>query len=1690
MQDIPISEKIDAAIKNGEIPPEMVEEYKLIAPDDPRTKQFSDYMQKIMDRLIRGALKENYRNGDVPKLRFLIIEDEAPNAFMESEANPPIVLFSTGLIKLSENESELAAVLCHELGHDSFDNRLGKNFNGKAQELSADLRAPYLLRMANYPQSSLRTFMDKLPKQKRSDDVFKRIFSTVTSAHPDRDTRMSALAEVERMLVRGSLERGWGMGEQDPASIQDGPLPSQVQKLGALKTRLGPVGDFFNQQDFENATATRQISILRAAYDIFIIKNNPYFRSRTNEFLQSLTLFTRVNKYKVTDSKEFADFIDYVCFDKKSRYSTEIYGTLTYDEPLGNLKAIQKHIDNFCSAPTKEEANRAAKKLVTSYQRYFSLNPSIICHVNFTGFSFPKDLKKRLDAGEKITAPWQTHLSWLSEPVDVDILKALEIVGIGQVSKHVAQLVSEHKIEPSHNISCVRKLTSVHEYETGKSYRLIYKSDGTVTCRESYREDLDFDEIHSRESDQEKEELAYTNKIDWKDFRKDFREFCKKHAQYILGEPSYFDRSYPFAERFTKELAEYVKLGGESVNNDTKWLFKDFWPSLVEGHAAQVNEVADWKFQKQFALSASHPILAFAIRHKNVLQYGGIDFSVFRFFSHDASKELLDRKLFKQPLFEGIPATSIEAFFSATSELKINEAYDHLKFSDAFLIDAMLYETINFLRDSQNISLSDIHRFRTILGGSFVGFYAHKDLFIALREEINNKASTFLATHELPNSLDELIANYKLLSVGSMGAGGVNTFMESLISLSPSIGVKYQKAIRDKITSITEVDAQITALEKIIFNDSNLPKAIESNQFSYHDLKYKGNIDDPQFKQWVNHAYVLSTANYLARLPKDERTTAIEKLIEKLNTHTNEITTSLILEELLKKNAANIYKPSEYELTLLREAISDTSLKKANSLHIHFAATEVSLLELANEPHIQQNILDLLTEPYSDQNALSFLDLAKKKIFKDRPADLLAFEEITTDRSLLYQIEVLHKKFWNSPFELRSALIKQVIFPIRIENEPVAMKKGIQWALDTALPPEKAAQDTETQAARQIVQSYFEANDDPADKRFMAAAMVVANPPQTREAGSEISPAKGLSLVLSAIDPAGDKVKQAIESHPDTPDSIKEAFKDSKTMAKNPPRDVVLKWVKSSNEALQTDQKMIAVRRVLGAGSYGITVEGLRQDGQTIARTILYPNVRGKAENEFRILSKAVNILVKKDPRFEPVLDMVRQAEKSSIIETDMDMAAKQAKLASELYDGLRIKVNDVDFTFEAAPYVGHSKDHKDFLVMPGKHFNDLATEAKKTDDEAKKNHVKSLAKALLTVEVMALLRGGPFDHDRHGGQQRISGNHIGQFDFGAMSLEKMNARQKELVGTVFGKVISNFSPDKSIAQLIHESVKSVAKNQEDRDFLAAVERSILALGNFQSELEQPDMLQVLAAVVGSGQVDTDIRKHIEEQLNDTGKMMLTMLESQASTCGISIEKTSEKFKPSMTTEDDQDLADLSELDYIEGEYVSGQTIQKQQGIQTSTNKKKPKINDEQELESKPSNKLGVATGVAAALGASALAAAHASKGSKDKEDKANPFVKSEVEKKSSDLSGIAGISLATVGAAALLDGLAFRGKGLQSLGRVFSKDKLANPIIIQSASRTGMLNVSTALGAVATGISAALLLSSQSSSQDKPNRL
>ena len=719
---------------------------------------------------------------------------------------------------------------------------------------------------------------------------------------------------------------------------------------------------------------------------------------------------------------------------------------------------------------------------------------------------------------------------------------------------------------------------------------------------------------------------------------------------------------------------------------------------------------------------------------------------------------------------------------------------------------------------------------------------------------------------------------------------------------NPELRHQYEQEITQRLNAITDPAAKRAVTEKILLTRDLTPELLPAAGAS----RYKSAIADPDFRKTVSDAYVDSLVQLYG---KDDGQPAFEAtataLIDNIAQQTEGTTRFGILSGLASRMGM------QKELSFyVRDKIVDAELMGMKRQDGKIAFGEASIDLINQSMALTRATIDFIRAPLTRESASRYVQVFKdQNVFSallPRTAQILAEKLKAHGGSINPDVEIdaatqAHRNFWSMPLGVRTLYFDKIVFPI---NAPDAFEANKKLVLDLAVPlppatpPEKPGlrararnimrrlrppAATQAEIAHDFVESYAAVSTE-SEQRLFLTALLVANEPSAKTSGlAEGNFGKSLRHILYALGPAGVKTAQAIHSHPATPEWLRKDMGESKFAADKPFQWDVHKLVAANG----LEERIAHVGPVLGAGAYGITIKTDRTDGTNTATTFLRPHVRERAEREFSVLADAVQHFLGKHPNFSPVLDMIQQARSMAKVETDMDLAAKQAIIAQDHYDNVVIVADGKRFVFGTAPWLEHGPDYKETGIVEGAHFNDLPSGS--GEDAA---YQRASAKALLTIEQKALLSGKPFDHDRHGGQQKLQGAIIGQFDHGAMALEPPTDKQKKLLGRVLGAALRQHALSRSrvsVADALVHQLDSHCKTSGEALFLTEVKRAFLAQSDFRKVLSPDEAKAVIAAVWTAPDVDPLIRHGMTRGLGVMAPLVMRALRKHAQKANVEI---------------------------------------------------------------------------------------------------------------------------------------------------------------------------------------------------------
>lgn len=366
------------------------------------------------------------------------------------------------------------------------------------------------------------------------------------------------------------------------------------------------------------------------------------------------------------------------------------------------------------------------------------------------------------------------------------------------------------------------------------------------------------------------------------------------------------------------------------------------------------------------------------------------------------------------------------------------------------------------------------------------------------------------------------------------------------------------------------------------------------------------------------------------------------------------------------------------------------------------------------------------------------------------------------------KLSLLYREFWGYPLEARAILVNELLHTQTSRADGEKWENVFNIVADRVFPN---AGDEMSGIGKAFLHSYIKSRADEERTLYLSAMMVAANG-NSAAADPEKSIARGIRLFLENSGPAAIKLGQAMASYPDVPKFIRDEMQELKSNAARPSRWEVYEWLdfykrERPEEKLEYG-KEVWLGRILGSASYFVTLEKGRFDGDKIPAAtdkvikILRAGAGLDSSNEFAVFEKMLYDLGAKGVMkngLDTFLRLVRQAKDSVEVETNTDIGYQQLQTAQKIYPQA-VRVNGRSFRIHVADWSARGKNWAELERAQGLDLDQIKDAA----------YRKDFSKAYFTVEMLNMLSGGRFDHDRHGKQLKIDieTDTIGLFDTGA----------------------------------------------------------------------------------------------------------------------------------------------------------------------------------------------------------------------------------------------------------------------------------------------------------------------------------
>lgn len=1448
---------------NGKLPIELQEQLQLVemAPESIRQK---------IDEIIERIFKTNKLETQIPRPVIQISGHISVNASMITAAKHPILIINKGLLSSVQSEDELAGVIAHELGHLLLhEHHKEADHHNKVEESMADIRGVDLLRTAGYdPQGviyflksmggdeghliNLESVTDAGSLQKAADSL-----KELADPHPSDASRIRTMESYITSLERNAASTN------KPQITQ---LDSGFKDSANLINYESPITKGLNKVAYDTLPVTEKLKVLTCLLNDIYPPTNRTSAERLGEIAEKIGVLT-VNLTNTAEAEafqclsditmgEFKGYEGRLVFPRKCQIGQNI--SVQIDAALNNVwqrgskdpnylsrnEDLKKALQLFTDATTKDDAEKHATDISALCDRIIHYyNRSI----NFNGFYPPNfaDIDASIQATGTWLPPYSKHVQWCREKQSENIKKILLMMHLSEDPWAEKILGSCISLRMSIDSPMRRFDKPNWAFGNHKLLNFLYKrnDEGCVTGRivevapyqwqhsPSYSslETLIKDHHIQGECKSKYEEIIIRD-IDWNCLKTDFSLFIFQYGQLINGHSTIKPVPTPFAERFFRELIQLLPTADEDFKSRLKDFFRHYkaddhipshpatlqhfmnlYPKDSSWRYSQVTQPTYWNLDAPFIQFLLNPKSSTIMSDENKLYYLRMTSG---FIKPDVTKKLAD--IFNTPLhaiLEHYPQN-----INTITDLKVAAEGDYptyARITIALEAERLAYTFADTMTMDEYLILE----------------YNLRDFFSDTVYVSNIKASLDQLRHK---TVQRYLSTNDCLELINIYRTAVAHF---LLRDAPFIRNESLSKIKGLILGLSE-ETKLECLKALFKPETFAPP-----------YRYDGYIADPAFRHWAIEELTDTLAIKLGEdVGASEYIAQAKSLINDISQNTAGITQLNILSRLATK--INAQKELAY---FIRDTYNNYATTDALARRIEAIAGELSMNECSTDPTLRTHICDYLSAPLTEEspNTLRRYLQIKYNAKYGKESDIFIDD----------QLRNYHKNFRAAALEMRTVYLEFILFPLN--STPDAQLQVIKDLISKVFPtksgvarPGHAVDNNEY--AHLMTTAYLNAAQEMPERRLLATALFIAN--MHEEQAVERTIGQKLNMVLSNMGPAGGKLLQAIHSHPQTPEDIKQDLASSKTMFDPPLRWELIELVEKSGLLDASPEEPLSIKNIgklVGAGSFGLTVFNTLTDDTKVADTFLRGNAAKKAAREFSMMRTAASKIVSSCPELKPIIFMVDEATRSAVDETNMALAVKANVLAEHSYDNIQVHIDEYCFIHKVTNLQKTGDNFKRVTIAPGEHFNDLINSPKK----------QAIAKAMVITQISLRLAGFNTDLDRHGGNIKIQGNTITHFDFGAMNTTPLTTEDKTITGKILAEVVIAVSEGKDFTKALLNHIQNATVSDASRIYLNGLNKDFLALGDYIHIIKTGALANLLAKCLIAKTVDPEIRAAFSARL-------------------------------------------------------------------------------------------------------------------------------------------------------------------------------------------------------------------------------
>ena len=1447
----------------GEMPPQFIDRYKIASARDPRVKNITQVLQQIVEEILSANKESIYRDYGIKtdqfKVRLFLSLEDGVNAFTLPKLNYPAIVIHLDTLVQAGSLDEIVGVLAHETHHNLLPKATHTHHQGQLGECACDVWSATAMRNAGY---QIRGLVDFYKRQQSNDE---NVFST----HPAMHTRIIQVNNTEV-----ALDKTYGKKQLTEVPLAEKPL-SIMENLPIFwhADEIDRVLDENGFNKTENNTDRFAIFLKCLKEEKFAVPSSDALYQKQLLIRRFIKIIEHLQPINESDNptyfKQLLELRDWLINTKyeETPYKNAVFHQACDRWILTNSLRKEDHLEklkyNLYQFSLLKNYNNP-EDTTTKYNKILFIAKNMLDIINT---HYTADTNSYLSALIQANSTSNFHPIWQSQILELNDKESL----VPNWDQAVKFALREYQENNTTFIASALFAVGI-EYDPRLRHlkdKLLHHKAIDRTWSYEYRHlvtDQEGHIINPYALPRIKLEESLIATINWDELHKPpvgvgFEEFVHKYEHYL----KLSIHTIPFPDpRNGIGFDKYIKRSNPILSANTKSNYAFFQAFVQHLQTLSAEEIQTIKTTKQFdeffsvagrsgpALNLNSPHVEFILNKDFAMQFFSDEKEWRRHRNIVMLNVTLDRKTMdKLYANKDIPNHN----FKTITELK--EYCQTLDITLAFEQRIIRYEALKFLKENAgNIQLQDLDFYDTILAGDpNKDGYAVSDILTAaydnsLSDIVADKKKEF-AENIVRNNyqrldekrLSENIEIYKKLNQSMSVLGYGNTaYCSGKVAYFTSHFSEQQEFLNKFCDDFSEIKLEsskkVLLLEQLIFKSMSsqqlkvyvpLTHAKDPNIMTTVQFNYNERFQDPVIRKKIIANYVEAL---VSTCPVDNDM-QIKTIVDRVLQNCSYSMANEILEQfadgIVAQQAIAFYIKIQLNFKAKSEMQDDYV-----SLDMLFRVINSA----SEQPKAREEVLNFLLTPFDVSSSDSLSDLITQEgILK------MNTENREDVRS---RARIMHRQFWDLDPRARAVLIQKLVYA-KNTNETRSREEINQDARDYVLNRVLPAPDFNETEERKVVNAYLKASTE-AEQSVVISMMLASQEPQ-EEMNKAVKTSNGqmLKIVLDNLGPAGTKMAQAINSHPATPEDIRKDTEKSKSMANKPNRWELFDLIEECYGGKA--KSIVHVGAILGAGAYGITAEIEKNNGELSALTLLRSYAAEKAKTEFDTLGRAAHFLVKEDARYEPVINMVNQANASSDAETDMDLALQQNSIAEALYNSTSIQIgtNKADtYTFQTATWIGHGERYKETAIVPGQHFQDLPEFT--AGEKAEK---RKIAMAILTVELHNILSGKSFDHDRHGAQQRINGKCIGQFDFGGVSLTPPTREQKWLRGQVIGRIMRDVEKGADLLGSLQKVLNDteIAKTVTDKEFLASIERAVLALNEYTKSVTREDMISIFAAV-------------------------------------------------------------------------------------------------------------------------------------------------------------------------------------------------------------------------------------------------